>query len=141
MPRVLGGINTMVLQDTLSDCEIHLKYRMPTPQEIISYRNGDTKRKRNKIVVNTGANRLEHGLKILKGFRDGDFAKIENGKQVPISSDPKSKNYDEDWKGLVEKQASDLIETLAVQVFDRSSQVVPPEDHENDEDKEDIEQD
>lgn len=128
MPRILGGVNTMILQDNLSDGEIHLKYRMPSPKEIISYRNGGTRREKNKLVYRTGENRLEHGLKILVGIRDKDFFKIVNGDAVPISSDPKSKDYDPDWKKQIEDLAPDLVEILAVQVFDASIQVMQPDD-------------
>lgn len=139
MPRVLGGSHTMIIQDNLSNSEIHLQYRMPTSQEIISYRNGGTQRKRNKIIDRTGQNRLEHGLKILTGFREGDFEIFKDGKAAPISSDPKSGHHDPDWKKHIKKQASDLVETLAFQVFDGSSQVIAPETDE--EDTESIEQD
>ena len=143
MTRVLGVgvVNTIKLQDSLSGGEIHLYYRFPSPDEIISYRNGDTKRKGNKIIMCTGENRLKHGLKILTGFRDGDFAKsIETKpgskpKIVPISSDPDSENYDKNWKSLVKAQASDLIESMAVTVFDQSATVVRPEDQAADEDE------
>ena len=37
---------------------------------------------------------------------------------VPFSSDPSSPNYDPEWKSLVQKYASDLIETLAAHVFE-----------------------
>ncbi|MBU1193962.1 MAG: hypothetical protein KKE62_01985 [Proteobacteria bacterium] len=127
MPRVLGGTSTMIIQDNLSDCKIHLQYRMPSSKEIISYRNGGMKRVKNNIENRIGENRLEHGLKILTGIRDGDFQKRVDGNPVDISSDPKSKNYDPDWKNVIKEHASDLIETLAVQVFDGSSQVVAPE--------------
>lgn len=141
MPRVLGGEKKMVIQDNLSACEIHLNYRIPTPKEIVSYRNGGTKRVRNKMVNRMGENRLEHGIKILTGFRDGDFQKVVDGNAVDFSSDQKSKNYDPEWKKLVEDQASDLIETLAFQVFDGSSQVITPDNSldEDDESGEDTE--
>lgn len=126
MARRLGGDNLLKIQDNISGSEIHLNYRMPTTKEVVSYRNGSTKRVRNTLVGCVGENRLEHGAKILTGFREGDFEKQADGKWVPISSDPKSKHYDPDWKNIVCKQAPDLIETLAVHVFDASSQVVQP---------------
>lgn len=131
MPRVLGGTHILIIQDQLSNSEIHLKYRMPTSKEIISYRNGGMKRKRNKVIDRIGENRIEHGLKILVGFRDGDFLK-EDGTPLSVENDS-------NWKDLVKEQASDLIETLAFQVFDGSSQVIHPEDEDEPEEGEDAE--
>jgi hypothetical protein len=138
MARRLGDNHTLIIQDNVSDSDIHLYHRMPDPKEIISYRNGNSKRVRNKIVDCTGENRLRHGKKILKGFREGDFEKRDDkGKWVKFSSDPKSKHYDPDWRKLLEAQASDLIELLAVHVFDASGQKITED--EQDEDSEDLE--
>lgn len=126
MARRLGGKNTMIVQDNISSSELHLCYRMPSPEEIVAYRNGSSKRVRNALVNTTGENRLEHGKKIMTGFRDGDFEKKVGGEWVPISSDPQAKNYDPDWKKIVADQAADLIELLAVHVFDAGSQVINP---------------
>jgi hypothetical protein len=126
MARRLGGKNTMIVQDNISNSELHLHYRMPESAEIVSYRNGSSKRVRNALVNTTGENRLEHGKKILTGFREGDFEKEVDGAWVPISSDPQSKNYDPDWKKIVAAQAPDLVELLAVHVFDAGSQVINP---------------
>ncbi|MCK5099337.1 MAG: hypothetical protein KAR45_14605, partial [Desulfobacteraceae bacterium] len=74
-----------------------------------------------------------HGKKILKGFREGDFERQdEKGKWIVISSDPKSKNHDPDWRKHVQAQASDLIELLAVHVFDASGQKILPDETEAD---------
>ena len=143
MARRLGDTHTLILQDNVTDSEIHLYHRMPEPSELISYRNGNTKRVRNKLVDCTGENRLRHGKKILKGFRDGDVERMdEKGKWIEISSDPKSKNYDPDWKKFINAQAADLIELLAVHVFDASSQkLIPDEADETDSDSEEKEED
>ncbi len=135
MARRLGADNVLIIQDNISDSEIHLNYRMPGTKEIVSYRNGATKRVRNALVNRMGENRLEHGQKILTGFREGDFEKQVKEKWVPLASDPKSKNYDPEWKNIVSEQAADLIETLAVHVFDASSQVLAPVEDEADADE------
>ena len=122
MARRLGGENSLILQDNLSDTKIKLLYRMPTTEEVVSYRNGGTKRVRNKIVSCVGENRLRHGKKILTGIGKGSFEKKVADKWVPVSCDAKSKNYDKAWKKLVFDQAPDLVETLAVHVFDASVQ-------------------
>ena len=134
MARRLGGDNILIIQDNISDTQIHLKYRMPTTGEIISYRNGSTKRVRNQLVSRVGENRLEHGKKILTGFREGDFERYIDGKWTFISSNPRSDHYDPSWKDLVAEQAPDLIETLAVHVFDASSQVIQQEVEDDGED-------
>lgn len=128
MARRLGGDYTLTIQDHLSGSKIHLNYRMPTTKEIISYRNGSTRREGNQLVSRTGENRMEHGKLILTGFGDGAFEKQVGGKWAPISSDPKSPHYDPEWKEFVCENAPDLIETLAVHVFDAGNQVLPAED-------------
>ena len=70
MARRLGGDYTLTIQDHLSGSKIHLNYRMPTTKEIISYRNGSTRREGNQLVSRTGENRMEHGKLILTGFGD-----------------------------------------------------------------------
>jgi hypothetical protein len=57
---------------------------------------------------------------ILTGIKDGDF---EKGKNQPLSSDPNSPHYDPEWKSILQKHAPDIIEMLAVTVFDTSLSV------------------
>ena len=127
MARRLGGENTLWMEDDLSGSRIGLNYRMPAPAEIISYRNGNTRREGNRLVQCIGENRLKHGKKILTGVADGSFEKMASGAWVPVSSDPKSKDYDPAWKDIVCDQAPDLIETLCVKVFDGSVRIVDEE--------------
>lgn len=123
MARRLGGENILILTDNISDSKIELKYRMPTTKEIVSYRNGSTKRVKNTLVNCTGENRLKHGLKVLTGIGEGSFEKQAGSGWVPVSSDANSKYYDPEWKKLVSELAPDLVELLAVHVFDASTQV------------------
>jgi len=123
MARRLGCENILWLKDNISDSKIGLKYRMPTTEEIVSYRNGGTRRVKNALVSCVGENRIRHGKKILTGICDDSFEKQVGDDWVPLSSDPKSKRFDPDWKKQVTAQAVDLIELLAVHVFDASSQV------------------
>ncbi len=129
MARRLGGDCELTIQDNVSNSEITLKYRVPEPDELIKYRNGQTQRKRNKIIDCSAENRQKWGAKILTGVGDGSFEKKVDGSWVPISSDPKSPNRDPEWKEQVKKQAPDLIETLAVYVFDASSMPIAPEEN------------
>lgn len=110
--------NELRFYDNISNSEIVFYYKTPTSQEIASYMNGMTKRVRNKLVNRFGENRLEHGLKILTGFREGDFIVPKNGKNVPISSNPQSPNYDPDWRLMLQKYASDLVSQVAQHAFE-----------------------
>ena len=131
MPRRLGEEdNEMRFQDNLSGSEIVLFYRMPTTKERVSYTNESFQRKRNKVVNRSVQARMKFGLEILTGFKEGDFEiKAKDGEWSPISSDPDSEHYYPDWKEHVRKYASDLIEHLAIRVFDIPVQT-PDEDEE-----------
>ncbi len=120
MARRLGAEqNEMRFKDNLSGSDIVLIYRMPTTQERVAYTNESFQRKANKVVQKTVQTRQKFGAKILAGFRDGDFEiKGPDGKWMPIASDPKSEHFYEGWKAHVEQHASDLVELLAIRVFD-----------------------
>lgn len=106
--------NVLAINDARSGSEIELYYRNPTTQEEVAFNNSFVKRKGNKMVLNAYATRLEFGLKIMTGFREGDFG--YEGK--PISSEPASANYREDWKEIVKDGAHDIVVTLARAVFE-----------------------
>lgn len=106
--------NILTISDARSGTEIELYYRSPTPSEEASFQARFLKRKGNKVVFNSYETRLEFGLKILTGFRDGDFGLDGNG----ISSDPLSPNYKADWKDIVKTGASDIVTALAMTVFE-----------------------
>ena len=120
MARRLGDdLNEMRFQDNLSGSEIVLYYRMPTTKERVAYTNESYQRKGRKLINRSVETRLKFGLKILMGFREGDFERKVGGKWVPMSSDgPASENYYPEWKEHIEKYASDLVEHLAMRVFD-----------------------
>lgn len=139
MARRLGEQdNEMRFQDNLSGSEIVLFYRMPTTRERVGYTNESFQRKGNKVINRSVQARLKFGFEILTGFRDGDFEiQTKGGEWEPISSDPDSKHHYPDWKGHVKKYASDLVEHLAIRVFDIPVQTpVPDEEVEPDEDGE-----
>jgi len=132
MARRLGDeLNEMRFQDNLSNSEIVLQYRMPTTPERVAYTNESFQRKGRKIISRPVETRLKYGLKILEGIREGDFeVKGPDGTWVVISSDPKSEHYFAGWKEHVEKYASDIVELLAIRVFDVPVQAAPEEDAE-----------
>jgi hypothetical protein len=128
MPRRLGEeVNEMRFQDNLSGSEIVLFYRMPTTEERIAYTNESFQRKGAKMINRTTETRMKFGLKILEGFRTGDFEINVRGQWKPLSSNSHSEHYSPDWKNHVQKYASDLIEHLAIRVFDISVQPVDEE--------------
>lgn len=106
--------NTLTVLDTRSGSEIELYYRNPTSREEALYNTRLVKKKGAKIVIRSFDVREEFGLKILTGFRTGDFG--VDGK--PISSDPNDPNYRDDWKRIVAEGASDIVRTLALTVFE-----------------------
>jgi len=129
MARRLGSTeNTLNIQDNLSGTEIGLHYRMPTTKETSAYANGMVQRKGNKMKRQLGEMRQKFGARILTGFNDGNFEKPVGEKWMPISSNPKSQQYDPDWKALIKEQASDIIEALAIHVFEVSVSIQDAED-------------
>lgn len=106
--------NTITIQDARSGSEIELYYRNPTSREEALYQAKIVKRKGSKVVLKTFDTRLEFGLRILTGFRVGDFG--VDGQ--PISSVPGSPGYREDWKDIVAEGASDIVRALALTVFE-----------------------
>lgn len=106
--------NKLVISDARSGTEIELYYRSPTTQEEAAFQSKLLKRKGNKIVFNSHETRLEFGLKILTGFREGDFGFDGD----VISSNPMSSNYTEDWKDRIKTGASDMVSALAMTVFE-----------------------
>jgi hypothetical protein len=136
MARRLGDEpNELRVRDNLSGSEIVLYYRMPTTEENIRYTNALVRREGNKLVSRQGETRQKYGAAILVGIRDGDFERKIGEKYVPISSTHGSEGYDPEWKAHVKKHASDLVELLAVHVFERPAEALEGEKAENEEDQ------
>lgn len=134
MPRRLSDDNELVIQDNISGTTIVLKHRLPTTKERTGYANNSFQRSRNKVKSRVNETRLNYGLKILTGFRDGDFEIERDGKWVPIASESQSPNYVEDWKLQVKQYGADLVEVLAARVFEAPAEILD-EDPEEDEDE------
>lgn len=115
--------NTLTIKDSISGTDIELYYRLPLTDERVAYQNRLFTSKGGKVKTHTAETRIEYGLKILTGFREGDFG--FGGK--PISSDPQSKNYKENWKILVKATASDIVNAFAFVVFEGASLQTEPE--------------
>jgi len=126
-----SGINELKIHDNISDSDILLYYRAPTTAERNGYHNMAIQRKGRKIRFRQPEARLHYGLKILSGFREGDFVRDVNGRPEPFSSDSGSPAYLPSWKDEIEKGAADLVMLLAAHVFDSSAEIDEPEEDED----------
>lgn len=105
--------NILEVHDKLSGTDMTIYYRTPTTQERISFNKRLIKRVGKKVVDQSAETMLEDGLKIITGFKDGDFG--IDGK--PISSNPESPDYYPEWKRLLEEEAADVAVAVANTVF------------------------
>lgn len=106
--------NKLFIKDAVSDTQIELTYRTPTTQEMVQYQARQVHRVGGKVVLKPFETRLEFGLKIVTAIRDGDFG--YDGK--PISCNPQSADYRENWKELLKESAADIVTMLALTVFE-----------------------
>ncbi len=106
--------NKVVLDDAVSGTKIGIYYSTPTASQIRSYRQQSIRRKGGKVIVDTFGPALKCGLEILSGFDEGAFGYDGS----PISSDPGSPHFREDWKKLLEETAADVVTLVAQLAFD-----------------------
>jgi hypothetical protein len=124
-------MNSVEFYDNLSASRIQLFYRTPTTSERGKYSNESVQRIRNKTVFRLVETRQKFGMAILTGFRDGDFEIEKEGQPVPIASEPNSENYYPDWREVIEKHASDLVQMLAAHVFESPAEVMDGDPEKN----------
>jgi hypothetical protein len=125
MPRELSNERCeMEFEDRISNCTITFYYRIPDTDERVAYASEQIVRKGNKVENKTGETRLKYGLKILTGFKKGDFTVARK----PFAWDPADPDYNPAWKTLVKAFASDLLAALAVMVFEVSAVAKQPEE-------------
>lgn len=131
--RLNATQNELKIHDNVSDSTIVMYYRQPTASEIAEYQNKQIERKRNKVTFRQGEIRIEYGNKVLTGFRDGDFEiPREDGGYLAIASDPKSPDYNEEWRKHVNKYAPDLVSLLGAYVFEGSAEITDAVDLDKD---------
>jgi len=120
MGRKIGeGVkNELVIRDPISGSEIVLYYRVPTSSERVAYMSSLFERKEDRVISRITEARQEWGLKIIEGFRDGAFEKMNGDGFIQMSSNPKSKNYDKGWKDHLKIYASDILEALSEHIFE-----------------------
>jgi hypothetical protein len=110
--------NTITIKDGISGDNVQFRYRTPTASDIQGYSSATIKRKGNKVIFSPVQPKLDYGMQILTGVREGDFS--FDGKA--LSSDPASPLFREDWKELLKLHAPDLLILLASLVFDGTRQ-------------------
>jgi hypothetical protein len=117
--------NKVVILDSRSGSEIELYYRTPTTEEEVAYQSKLFRRAGKKVVLD-GFTRLEYGLKVITGFREGDFCVGDQ----KISSDRESPSYREDWKALLKDKAAGIVIAFAVAIFEGTGSKEKDEDEE-----------
>jgi hypothetical protein len=106
--------NKIVLADAVSGEELVVFYRTPPASVLKSYRQATVRRKGGKVLVDHFDPARKYGLEIITGIGEGCFG--YDG--IPISSDPASPAYREDWKDLLAATASDVVTAVARIAFD-----------------------
>ena len=118
-------INEITILDAVSQTEITVFYKSPTAQEQQAW-SADLFRRENDEVVDNEVNAcLKFGAELMVGVSDGALGiPTSNGEIKPISSDPKSPDYDEDWKRHLMEHATGFVVTFGNYVF-RGHRIVP----------------
>ena len=117
---VLGKdvINEIEILESSSQTEIKVSYKPPTAQELQAWSADLFVRENDEVRDNEVFACLKYGAEIMIGVSDGALGIPKaNGKTKPISSDPKSKDYDKDWKQYLIEFASPFVVTFANYVF------------------------
>jgi len=120
--------NELKINDNLSGSIVKIYFRMPTPSERQGYNNMAVQRQGRKVQFKQSDARLKYGMTILTGIGDGDFERKVDNKHVPISSDPASEHYFEEWKPWMQEHAGDLVMLMAAHVFDSPAEISEAED-------------
>src|SRR3990172_13001590 len=119
-----------IIFDSATGQEVELLHRLPTTSEEVEFQRKTFRRRDRKtispedIARNLAEIRVDFGLRVITGFKDGDFG--VDGK--PISSDPVSTNFYPEWKALLRDKAPRILSALAVGVFDGGRVQTPEEE-------------
>ena len=119
---------------TTRGVEVGVYHREPETEEIHQYNNEAIRRKGQKVTFRQTQAQYKFGAKILKGLVEGAFGvPDEEGKKlVPVSSDPASPDYRQDWKELLLKRAPAVVITLGAAIFGGTEAVDEAEDLDDD---------
>ena len=126
--REAAAMNELKINDNISGTVITLYYRMPTTAERQGYQNMAVQRHRNKVKYKQTEARLKYGMKVIAGFKTGDFERLQDDDYVAMASDPSDPLYFEGWKDWVQANAADLVMLLAAHVFDAPAEIDDSED-------------
>jgi len=126
MRDLTAKTNIMRITDAIGGGIVELHYRLPTTEERLEYQRACLVQDGDEVRFDPGQARVDFGLLVLTGIRDGDFA--ADGK--PISSNPDSPDYREDWKILLRATASDLLGALGMAVFEGARLLGPKQEAE-----------
>lgn len=117
MPRDLGKKNNIaVIEDAISNSNIEFHYRTPKTSELQEYYTALYLKEDGEVKSNGVNARVAFAKKLIIGIRDGDFT--EDG--APVSSDPQSEHYKENWKDLIEESSADLLDYFILFTFDKT---------------------
>lgn len=96
-----------------------LYYREPTTKEKIEYNNRLVSVSDAGLQNDVPSANLWGGKQVCTGLKEGDFGVPDgdNGAALPISSDPSSSNYRENWLELLEKYAVEFLAQLGSWAF------------------------
>jgi hypothetical protein len=121
-----------IIFDSATGHEVELTHRLPTTSEEVEFQRRTFKGRGRKgfspedIARNLAEIRIEFGLRIVTGFKDGDFG--VDGR--PISSNPESPDFYPEWKNLLRDKAPRIVSALAVAVFEGGRVLSPEEEGE-----------
>lgn len=105
-----------------------IEWRLPTTEEIREYKNEYMRSQLVKGSDKAKAFDFEQGIKIVTGIREGDWS--DNGK--PISSNPDSPDFREDWKAVISTidvfriMIAGLADAVFGGLFDRGEVIEAP---------------
>lgn len=112
--------NTLELLDSISGSSILLTYRTPTTSDRVRYQSRRFRKEGDKLINCSRKAAIEAAAGVLAGIRDGDFTcgRGPDNNPIPLSSDPTSPHYREDWKELIVDMAGDLLFILGNNLFE-----------------------
>lgn len=106
--------NKFTMIDSISSTEIEFYHRTPGTEERVAYQAARFHRKGNFMINCSRKAAINAAAEVLNGIREGDF-EIDG---QPLSSDPNSPNYREDWKELIKDMAGDLLFIMGNNLFE-----------------------
>jgi len=113
-----------IVRDKFSDSDVVLYYTPPTTKDRLEFQNNFIKRKGDTVEVELIDEQVELGLRLVTGFRKGDFERLVDGEWITFSSDKDDPDYFEGWRDWIRDFAADLIEPFVIHVFNRQTTVV-----------------